>query len=77
MLLGSVPLVKYGPRPKVRPLRNLLTGNSSAAWGGDYAEKSAGVQSEGRDGAAPKSSATVRNTGGDFMSFWKPEVSLP
>lgn len=63
MLLGSVPLVKYGPRPKVRRLRNLLSGNSSAAWGGDYSENSDGVQSEG--------------SGGDFISYWKPEVSLP
>lgn len=76
MLLGSVPLVKYGPRPDVRGLRNLLTGNSSATWGGGYSEKSTGVRSKGRDGAAPESSAMVQSKDSDFISFWKPEVSL-
>ncbi|CAM9940132.1 unnamed protein product, partial [Sphacelaria rigidula] len=75
-LVGSVPLVKFGPRPKVRPLRKLLgdlTGGGQINAGREEQDSnSAGVA----DVETRRSSASRLRTKGDYISFWKPEVAV-
>lgn len=82
-LLGSVPLVKFGPKPNPRPLRMLLTAPPGVNDGdhkvGEDQERGSGGDSDSlassKSGAAVKtSSASARRTG-HYISFWKPEVS--
>ena len=69
-LVGSIPLVKHGPSPKVRHLRKLL----SRGGGGDGAgEGHDGGGSADVAGKGTSSAATSRKRDG-FISFWKPEV---
>lgn len=74
MILGSVPLVKYGPKPKVRPLRNLLTGKSSANLTAATEERSR--SSSATPKGPHRGPSKSRSEGDRYISFWKPEVGL-
>lgn len=64
-MLGSVPLVKYGPKPKDRGLRKLLERGS----GEDDKRQSRKEAARGEGGSRASSKR------GSYISFWKPEVS--
>lgn len=66
-LLGSVPLVKYGPRPKDRRLRKLL---QDAGGSGEGRDDGGNVEAKEKRGGSKATSAK-----GSYISFWKPEVS--
>lgn len=61
-LVGSVPLVKYGPKPNIRPQKNLLTGTSTRSHGEDSEDAAANTAAGGHKAK--------------YISFWKPEVGL-
>lgn len=81
MLRGSVPLVKYGPRPKLRPLRKLLgdlssgSGSSGSTDGSNPGEIEEDRGSWSSSKAKSPSSARRDKDRGNYISFWKPEVS--
>lgn len=70
-MLGSVPLVKYGPRTKPRHLRKLLTGKGGVI---DERKENDG-QVEGTDKSKTSGGSKATSGRGSFISFWKPEVS--
>lgn len=69
-MLDSVPLVKFGPPPKTRGMRFLLSDLGIGGGGGNGSLKS---DSGGGGGSGSSSSASSRK--GKYISFWKPEVS--
>lgn len=82
-LLGSVPVVKYGPKPKTRAMRKLLGdfgfGGAAATGSGSRSEAekyTAGKMDGGESPYSSSSSSSSRATSrkGNYISFWKPEV---
>eukprot|EP00752_Nemacystus_decipiens_P016247 g14527.t1 len=82
-LLGSVPLVKYGPPPKTRPTRRLLSdigiggggGGGKVSGGARVGASNTGRAADGGGGGGGGSSAKSRRVG-KYISFWKPEVAV-
>ncbi|CAN0046822.1 unnamed protein product [Ectocarpus fasciculatus] len=72
-LLDSVPLVKFGPPPKTRGMRFLLT-DLGIGGGGGSGNGSSESDSGGGGGGGYSSSASSRK--GEYISFWKPEVAV-
>lgn len=70
-MIGSVPLVKYGPRRKTRHLRKLLTHKGGVM---DEGGKKEG-QVEGTDRSKTSGVSKATSDMESSISFWKPEVS--
>ncbi|CAM9219967.1 unnamed protein product, partial [Scytosiphon promiscuus] len=87
-LLGSVPLVKYGPKPKIRTTRKLLSdfgiggggGGGGSSSGASADSKGAGKIDGGGGGGGGYSSSSsgsrATSRKGGYISFWKPEVAV-